>query len=65
MGERNDTMQIPSDPNMLLSYVNLKLRDFYGSLDAMCDDMDVSKTEIEEKLHAIGYDYNSQRNQFL
>lgn len=58
-------MQIPSDPNMLLSYVNLKLRDFYGSLDAMCDDMDVSKTEIEEKLHAIGYDYNSQRNQFL
>lgn len=58
-------MQIPGDPNMLLSYVNLKLRDYYASLDALCDDMDVSKAEIEEKLHKIGYDYDSQRNQFL
>lgn len=58
-------MQLPNDPNMLLSYVNLKLRDFYASLDDMCDDMDVSKTEIEEKLQKIGYNYDSQRNQFL
>lgn len=56
---------MPSDPNMLLSYVNLKLRDYYASLDEMCDDMDVSKTEIEEKLQKIGYNYDSQRNQFL
>lgn len=58
-------MQMPGDPNMLLSYVNLKLRDFYSSLDVMCDDMDVSKTEIEEKLKNIGYTYNSERNQFV
>ncbi|MDE7444209.1 MAG: DUF4250 domain-containing protein [Lachnospiraceae bacterium] len=58
-------MQMPNDPNMLLSYVNLKLRDFYTSLDDMCDDMDVSKAEIEEKLQKIGYNYDSQRNQFL
>ncbi len=56
---------MPGDPNMLLSYVNLKLRDFYSDLDAMCDDMDVSKTEIEEKLKNIGYTYNSERNQFV
>ena len=58
-------MQMPNDPNILLSYVNLKLRDFYASLDDMCDDMDVSKVEIEEKLQKIGYNYDSQRNQFL
>lgn len=56
---------IPKDPTMLLSYVNLKLRDFYASLDNMCDDMDVSKAEIEGKLQEIGYNYDSQRNQFL
>lgn len=58
-------MMIPQDPNMLLSFVNLKLRDYYSSLDAMCDDMDVSKTEIEDKLQSIGYTYNETRNQFV
>ena len=58
-------MPIPNDPNMLLSYVNLKLRDFYSNLDAMCDDLDVSRAEIEEKLGSIGYSYHEERNQFL
>lgn len=29
---------IPEDPVMLLSFMNMKLRDFYPSLDAFCDD---------------------------
>lgn len=56
---------IPNDPVMLLSFVNLKLRDFYGSLDALCDDLDVDKASVEEKLAAIDYHYNEERNQFL
>ncbi len=56
---------IPQEPNMLLSYVNLKLRDFYDDLDSLCDDLDVSKMEIEEKLKTIGYSYSSERNQFV
>lgn len=56
---------IPQDPVMLLSFINLKLRDFYGSLDALCDDCDVSRTDIEEKLKSIGYSYDSARNQFI
>ena len=48
----------------LLSYVNMKLRNFYSNLDALCDDMGVSKTEIEEKLSAIGYYYQEAKNQF-
>lgn len=56
---------MPNDPVMLLSYVNLKLRDYYSNLEAMCDDLDVSKEEIEEKLKGIGYVYDSDRNQFV
>ena len=56
---------IPQDPVMLLSFINLKIRDFYGSLDVLCDDLDVSKTDIEEKLKSIGYSYDSARNQFI
>lgn len=58
-------MMMPSDPIMLLSFVNLKLRDYYGSLDAMCDDLDVSKEEIAGKLEAVNYRYDAGRNQFV
>ena len=58
-------MQMPNEPNMLLSYVNLKLRDYYPSFEAMCDDMDVSLMETEEKLSQIGYTYDRVRNQFI
>ena len=27
---------IPKDPAMLLSFINLKLRDYYPSLEALC-----------------------------
>lgn len=58
-------MPLPNDANMLLSYVNLKLRDFYPNLDAMCNDLDENREMIEEKLRKIGYVYDSDRNQFL
>ena len=56
---------IPKDPVMLLSYVNLKLRDYYSSFEVMCDDLDISLVETEEKLNGIGYFYDKQRNQFV
>ena len=56
---------IPNDPIMLLSFVNLKLRDYYASLEAMCDDLDVSEQEITEKLKAAGYTYDSKQNRFV
>ncbi len=56
---------IPSDPIMLLSFVNLKLRDYYGSLEALCDDMDVPASEIVEKLATVNYHYDAERNQFV
>ncbi len=54
---------IPSDPVMLTSFLNLKLRDNYDSLDALCDDLDVSKTEILDKLKAAGFRYDEVTNQ--
>ena len=56
---------MPSDPIMLLSFVNLKLRDYYDSLDALCEDMDVSKEEITEKLASVNYRYDGEKNRFI
>ncbi len=56
---------IPKDPVMLLSFVNLKLRDFYPSLEAMCEDLDIDKAELTDKLAGINYSYDCDRNQFV
>ncbi len=56
---------IPNDPVMLLSFVNLKLRDYYSSLDALCEDLDVNKEELLSKLGNIDYHYSEERNQFV
>ena len=55
---------IPQDPNILLSYLNTKLRDEYSSLDALCDGLDASQTELVEKLADLGYAYDPDLNQF-
>ncbi len=56
---------LPKDPVMLLSYVNLKLRDFYADLDMLCEDLDVARHEIVERLAAIDYHYDEEKNQFV
>jgi len=56
--------KMPKDPVMLLSFVNLKLRDYYSSLDALCEDMNADKQEIEIKLGSIDYHYDAVSNQF-
>lgn len=58
-------MVMPEDPVMLLSFVNMKLRDFYGSLDALCEDCGADKAELMEKLKKIDYVYDEERNQFV
>ncbi len=56
---------IPNDPVMLLSFVNLKLRDYYSSLEAMCDDLSVDPAQIVEKLAGIDYHYDPRQNKFV
>lgn len=56
---------IPKDPVMLLSFINLKLRDYYKDFDSLCEDLDLDSVELERKLAAIGYHYDKERNQFV
>ena len=56
---------LPQDPVILLSFVNLKLRYYYGSLEAMCEDLDEDQAQIEAKLSGIDYHYDREKNQFV
>lgn len=55
---------IPSDPFMLLSFLNMKLRDEYDSLDSLCDDMGIDKDAIVEKFRDAGFEYSVEQNKF-
>ena len=55
---------IPSDPFMLMSYVNQQLRDNYDSLDEFCKSIDVDKNELLQKLNAAGFECNPDTNKF-
>ena len=50
---------------MLLSFMNMRLRDYGISLDALCEDLDVERREMEAILAKIDYHYNEERNQFV
>ena len=56
---------LPKDPVMLLSAVNMRLRDRYQTLDALCEDEDVSREALEAKLAEIGYTYDAAANRFV
>ena len=56
---------LPNDPMMLLSVVNTKLRDIYKDLDALCDDINVNRRDLEDKLSMIDYKYDSSLNKFV
>lgn len=57
-------MSIPEDPMMLYSYLNMKLRDTYASLDELCEDLGLDKDEIIVRMKNIGFEYDSERNRF-
>ena len=54
----------PKDPIMLMSWANMKLRDFYPSLESMCEDLEIPLDELVEKLSEAGFEYNAQLNKF-
>lgn len=56
---------IPQDPVMLLSFINLKLRDYYPSLQECCDSLSIDPRKLTQKLLTIGYQYDETRNQFV
>lgn len=55
---------LPKDPVMLMSAVNMKLRDQYSDLDALCDDLQLNRADLEATLAAAGFEYLPAVNQF-
>lgn len=47
-----------------MSVLNTQLRDNYGSLDELCDDLDINRADIEKTLSDAGFDYIPAINQF-
>lgn len=56
---------LPKDPHILVSFLNQKLRDFYPSLDALCEDLEADRDAILQKLKAAGYIYDAEENTFV
>ena len=56
---------LPKDPMILFSVLNTKLRDFYPSLDALCEDMDEDKQAILDSMKSVGFKYDAERNMFV
>ena len=57
--------QLPNDAMLCLSVVNTKLRDYYSSLEELCESMEIDKDELIQKLKDIDYEYDPSRNQFV
>ena len=57
-------MEIPKDPFILLSFINLKLRDEYENLEDLCLNLKLNKEELCQKLQSAGFEYQERQKQF-
>lgn len=57
-------MNLPNDPYMLFSIVNMKLRDENLTLNEFCEEYDVDKSSIVNALQDIGFTYDENLRRF-
>lgn len=58
-------MTIPKDPNILVSMVNMKLRDGdYDSLSDLCLSLGIDEQDLQKRLSEAGFNYNPATRQF-
>lgn len=55
---------LPKDPYMLLSVVNTRLRDEYGSLRELCASLGEDEKKLTSCLATAGFTYDPKQNQF-
>ena len=55
---------IPKDPFLLFSFINMQLRDNYASLEEFCAVYEADISDITARLSAAGYEYDAELNQF-
>ena len=57
-------MNLPADDYLLLSVVNTRLRDEYGSLAELAAAEGAEENEIRARLLSIGFGYDEEENAF-
>ncbi len=57
--------ELPKDPMILFSVLNMKLRDFYPSLDALCEDLGADRQALLDAMASVGFRYDPERNAFV
>ncbi len=55
----------PKDPFMLLSWVNTQLRDYYPSLDELCQAQNLERNPLEASLASVDFHYDPETNRFV
>ena len=55
---------IPQDPFILLSWLNMKLRDEYSSLNELCSALGLDQQLLEDKMKSAGFAYDPVAHQF-
>lgn len=56
---------LPKNPAILVSSINMLLRDEeYDTLESLCDNFNTNAAQIKSHLHAAGYVYSDEQEQF-
>ena len=55
---------LPNDPFMLMSMINMRLRDKEETLDELCASEDIDRADLEKRLSEAGFEYLLEVNQF-
>ena len=58
-------MNVPKDPIILASFINTKLRDEFQTLESACENLEIDKQELIEKMESVGLFYDKENNCFL
>ncbi len=56
---------VPQDPMILLSFLNMKLRNEYDSLTELCESLGLDREDILRRMDAIGMTYLEEENRFF
>ena len=57
-------MQIPNDPFILFSYLNTQLRDTGMTLAEFCEEHQLDREALTEKMNAAGFRYDEAQRRF-
>lgn len=55
---------MPKDPVMLMSFVNMKLRNEYRTLEDFCAAYGLKESELKAEMEAAGFDWQPGIRQF-